>query len=98
MAINYSHGMKTTLNINDAVMRQVKREAAKRGCTMGSLIESALRLFLKEARMPPAKLPPLPTFHGGRELVDVADREALHDVLNEEKYQRLYGRRKRDTQ
>jgi len=88
--------MKTTLNINDAVMREVKREAARRGCTMGSLIESALRLFLKEAKKPPAKLQPLPTFHGGRELVDVSDREALHNVLNEEKYEQLYGRRKRD--
>ncbi len=90
--------MKTTLNINDAVMREVKREAARRGCTMGALIENALRLFLKEAKKPPAKLPPLPTFHGGRELVDVSNREALYNVLNEEKDERLYGRRKREDQ
>jgi len=85
--------MKTTLNIDDGVIAQLKREAAKRGCTMGVLVESALRLFFKESRKPPAELPPLPTFHG-RELVDVSDREALYDVLNEEKHARLYGSRK----
>ena len=30
-----------------------------------------------------APLLPLPTFHGGAELVDVADREALYDVVDE---------------
>ena len=91
MAHAYIFGMKTTLNINDAVMRQLKREAARRGCTMGVLVESALRLFLKEPKKPPAKLPPLPTFNGGRELVDFSNREAMYDALEDENDRLLHG-------
>jgi hypothetical protein len=36
--------VKTTLTIDDSVMRLLKQEAAKRGCTMSELVESALRL------------------------------------------------------
>ena len=91
MAHVYTRGMKTTLNINDAVMRELKREAAKRGCTMGVLVESALRLFLKASKKPPAELPPLPTFNGGRELVDFSNREAMYDALEDADDRRLQG-------
>jgi Arc/MetJ family transcription regulator len=39
--------MKTTLNIDDKVMADLKREAARQGCTMSELVESALRLLLR---------------------------------------------------
>ena len=39
--------MKTTLNIDDTVMRRLKQEAAARGCTMSELLESALRLVFR---------------------------------------------------
>jgi len=72
--------MKTTLNIDDSVMARLKREAARRGCTMSELVESALRLLLtaKETTCP---IPFLPVFKSGGPLVDIADREALYQAM-----------------
>jgi hypothetical protein len=72
--------MKTTLNIDDSVMARLKREAARRRCTMSELVESALRLFLRAERGR-RELPPLPPFKGGGHLVDVADRNALYQAM-----------------
>ena len=74
--------MKTTLNIDDGVMIELKREAARQGRTMSEMVETALRGLL-QARRGPSHLPPLPTFSGGEELVDVADRDALYDAMEE---------------
>ena len=72
--------MKTTLNIDDTVMAQLKREAARQGRTMSELVEMALRLLFRSQRRPdePSLLP---TFHGGGALVDVADRDALYQAM-----------------
>jgi len=42
--------MKTTLNIDDNIMAELKREAARRGVTMSDMVESALRLLLRSQR------------------------------------------------
>jgi len=72
--------MKTTLNIDDTVMAQLKREAARQGRTMSKLVETALRLLLQtqKSRRP---VPPLPSFKGGEFLVDIADRDALYQAM-----------------
>ncbi|HXV80428.1 MAG TPA: ribbon-helix-helix protein, CopG family [Candidatus Binatia bacterium] len=72
--------MKTTLNIDDSVMRQLKREAMRQGRTMSELVETALRLLFQSQKKPP-NLPPLPTFHSGGALVDIADRDALYHAM-----------------
>jgi hypothetical protein len=72
--------MKTTLKIDDRVMARLKQEAARRGCTMSELVEGALRAMLDQPR--PAI--ELPSFHGGRELVDVADREAIYQAMKDD--------------
>jgi hypothetical protein len=72
--------MKTTLNIDSTVMAQLKREAARQGRTMSELVETALRMLFRSSRKR-AKLPPLPTFHSGGTLVDIADREALYQAM-----------------
>ncbi|RBP03083.1 VapB protein of antitoxin of type II toxin-antitoxin system [Roseiarcus fermentans] len=72
--------MKTTLNIDDTVMAELKREAARQGRTMSELVETALRNLLRSQKAP-ARLEPLPTFKGGGCLVDVADRDALYQAL-----------------
>lgn len=72
--------MKTTLNISDVTMRAVKREAVRRGQTMSELVESALRGAIQPARQKTV-LPPLPKFKSGGLLVNVADREALYEVI-----------------
>jgi len=72
--------MKTTLNIDDKVMADLKREAARQGRTMSELVESALRLLLRSQRKRP-KIVPLPTFRSGGALVDIADRDALYQAM-----------------
>ena len=72
--------MKTTLNIDDSVMALLKQEAALRGCTMSELVESAIRLFLT-AKEGPRTISPLPSFKSGGAMVDIADREALYEAM-----------------
>jgi hypothetical protein len=72
--------MKTTLNISDTVMRELKREATRRGQTMSELVEAALRLLLREPK-PHQDIPPLPEFSSGGSRVDVANRQLLYDVM-----------------
>lgn len=72
--------MKTTLNIDESVMAQLRREAVRRGRTMSDLVETALRLLFrsqKEHRVPSE----LPTFKSGGALVDIADRDALYQAM-----------------
>jgi len=72
--------MKTTLNIDDSIMAQLKREAARQRRTMSEMVEAALRLLLQAPKKRRA-LPPLPTFRSGGALVDIADREALYQAM-----------------
>jgi hypothetical protein len=72
--------MKTTLNIDDTVMAELKLEAARQGRTMSELVETALRLLFRSQRKR-RKLPPLPTFRSGGTLVDIADRDALYQAM-----------------
>jgi Arc/MetJ family transcription regulator len=75
----YYH-MKTTLNIDDAVMAELKREAVRQGRTMSEMVESALRLLLRSEQKR-KKIVPLPAFRGGGALVDIADRDALYQAM-----------------
>ena len=71
--------MKTTLNIDDGVMKRLRLMAARSGRTLSELVESALRRFVEEP--PPAReLPALPSFDGGAKL-DPADRDALYRAM-----------------
>jgi hypothetical protein len=72
--------MKTTLNIDDKVMAELKREAARQGRTMSEMVESALRLLLRTHRKR-EKIVALPTFRSGGALVDIADRDALYQAM-----------------
>ena len=72
--------MKTTLNIDDAVMAELKREAARQGRTMSEMVETALRLLLRSQRKR-GTLPTLPSFRSGGALVDVSDRDALYHAM-----------------
>lgn len=77
--------MKTTLNLDDRVLERAKRLAVSEGLTLTALVEDALR-----ARMAPRPRAPhrfrleLPTVKGtALPEVDVADRSALLDYLDE---------------
>jgi hypothetical protein len=56
--------IKTALNIDDAVMAELKREAARQGRTMSELVETALRLLLSSQRKR-GKIPALLKFRSG---------------------------------
>jgi hypothetical protein len=78
--------MKTTLDMDDELMRRAKEQAAAAGVTLRAFVEDALR-----ARMLPViprhkrfKLA-LPVIEGRRPpAVDIADREALYDLMERE--------------
>lgn len=72
--------MKTTLSIDDTVMAQLKREAARQGRTMSELVETALRMLFRPQKRG-EKIPALPTFRSGGAMVDVADRDALYQAM-----------------
>ncbi len=79
--------MKTTLNIDDSVMQRLREEAARRGTTMSALVEAGLRRVLGPkvaAENETDDLPPLPSWRGGPELVDISDRDALYRAMEEE--------------
>lgn len=72
--------MKTTLNISDVTMLEVKREAARRRQTMSELVEAALRAIVEPEKRE-VDLQPLPEFGGGELRVNVANRDTLYNVM-----------------
>jgi len=74
--------MKTTLVIDDTVVRRLREEAAKRGVTMSELVEAGLRRVLDEPAVSQEPLPALPRGDGGGARVDVADRDTLYALLD----------------
>ena len=78
--------MKTTLNIDDTVMQRLREEAPRRGTTMSALVEAGIRRILDDDPSEGStvgSLPPLPTWHSGGMLVDVANRDELYRAMEE---------------
>ena len=86
--------MKTTLEIDDGLARQLREEASRRDTTVSALVEEGLRHIL-EPSLPDEQedLLLLPTWDSGGALVDVANREEQYEVLdagsNREKLYRM---------
>jgi Arc/MetJ-type ribon-helix-helix transcriptional regulator len=74
---------KTTFVLDDWVVDQLRREAARSGRTMSEIVEAAIRRLLDD-RTAPKDLPELPTFRSGGYLVDVSDRDALYSTMERE--------------
>ncbi len=72
--------MKTTLQIDDRVMDQLRREAARQGRTMSELVETALRNLFR-AQKQAVNLEPLPAFHSGGAMLDISDRDSLYQAM-----------------
>lgn len=74
--------MRTTLDLNDDLMREAKARAAQEGRTLTSLIEDGLRLVLRGHRRGQGYDFKFRTVRGERPpAVDVADRDRLYDVM-----------------
>ena len=75
--------MKTTLILDDAVARRLRRHALRRGVSISRAAEDLIRASLARREQPELQAVPLPTFHGGPFRVAVESRAALYDVLDE---------------
>jgi hypothetical protein len=76
--------MRTTLNLPDALAEEVRKRAAAEGRTFTSLVVEGLRAVLAKSEGATGPAPRLPTSGrpGGQILVDLADRDAVWDVLD----------------
>lgn len=73
---------KTTLNLDGELLREAKKRAADRGTTLTRVVEDALRDALAEAEPDGSYTFRFPVIDGGGPpLVDVADRDALYDLM-----------------
>ena len=83
----YASRMKTPLDIDETLMKELREEATRRGVAVSALVEAGLRHVLvagQPADGKPAALPPLPTWRSGGFRVDIANREALYRMMEEE--------------
>jgi len=79
--------MRTTLNLNDQLIRTAKRTAAERGTTLTALIEEALRRVLSTPGPGPRKARrKLHVFRGTglRPGVTLSSTSALLDLLDDD--------------
>ena len=75
--------MKTTLDLDDELLRRSRQRAAQEGVTLTRFIEDALALRLEDSRQKPAFRLALTTVRGTRPPnVDISDREELYEVLD----------------
>jgi hypothetical protein len=76
--------MRTTLDLNDAVLTAARRRAAKQGVTLTAFVEAALAAAVAPPpqRGKPFRLRWKP--HRGRLLpgIDLTDRDALYDRMD----------------
>jgi hypothetical protein len=78
--------MRTTIRLDDDLLKEAKAAAARQGRTLTSLIEDGLRDQLARASAPRDRhAEPLPTFKGGglRPGVDLDDNAAVRELLDE---------------
>jgi Ribbon-helix-helix protein, copG family len=79
--------MRTTIRLDDELLRDAKEHAARTGRTLTAVIEDALRLALHRTAPPRRRRVELPTFKGGNGLqpgVDLDDSAALLDLMENE--------------
>ena len=77
--------VRTTIRIDDDLYRRAKASAARRGLTVGQLIEDAVRMALRPRASGSGEVPDLPVFGGSGTMpgVDLADPRALRDTMDE---------------
>jgi predicted transcriptional regulator len=77
--------MRTTIRLDDDLLRRAKRAAAERGTTLTAVIEDALRRALAPATGQPRSRVELPTFRGDglQAGVDLDDTASLLDLMDE---------------
>lgn len=77
-----SRHMRTTVRLNDALLREAKREAARRGQTLTALLEEGLRLAL-ERRNRRSPRHPIPVATGGGDPLPGVSFDCVSALLDE---------------
>ena len=79
--------MKTTLELDDRILARAKRAAAEQGITLRALVEDALRARLapRPVAAYPFRFAPPIVRGASPPRVDIADRQALYDTLDEDR-------------
>ena len=78
--------MRTTMDINDELLRAVKTHAAESRKTLKSTVEQALREFLTAPARATRDAPTIPVFRGKgvQPGVDLTDNAALEGIMSAE--------------
>ena len=78
--------MRTTIDVNDALLRAVKAHAVREGQTLKETFEQALRAYLSRPVRRTATAPPIPVFRGQgvQPGVDLTDNAALQAIMDAE--------------
>jgi hypothetical protein len=77
--------MRTTISLDEALLKQARRVALDRGISLNELVVMALRVELNRTKPEQKKRIVLPTLKGRglRPGVDLDDSSALEDIMNE---------------
>ena len=74
--------MRTTLNVDDQLLRRAKKLALERGVTLTAIFEEALRAAVTAPKQPTTFRLRWEPVEGGRVPdVDISDRSALYDLM-----------------
>ena len=78
--------MRTTIDVNDALLQAVKTHAAHKHQTLKETFEEALRAYLARPSPSPTETPPIPVFRGQgvQPGVDLTDNAALRAIMDAE--------------
>ena len=77
--------MRTTVSIDDALLRRARQQALESSGTLGDVVDDALRMYFARSPGPTSHAVALPTYGGSglRPGVDLADKESLAGLLEE---------------
>ena len=76
-------GMKTTLNLDDQVLKNAKEQAAKDGITLTAFVEQALKArLLQDTEKVTYRFQPKVVKGSKPPNVDISERDALYDVID----------------
>ena len=75
--------MKTTLNLDDQVLRNAKEKAARDGITLTAFVEEALRArLLQDSEKVTYRFQPRVVRGSKPPNVDISERDALYEVID----------------
>lgn len=76
--------MRTTIDINDALLAAAKSYAVRNQKTLDAVVEQALRELVSDSSRKRPDAPPIPVSSGlgVQKGVDLADSSALEDLMN----------------